>query len=98
MTSPSNTGLAALTVGPYTIQAAAAPAPVDPETACEFTTDTIKCVANNLDTSTDLLMTTLNGMTNEELLAIKWLTINQNAGIQGLCLILYKLYVIVHKL
>jgi hypothetical protein len=87
LTNPSNTGLAAHTVGPYTIQAAAVPAPVDLETACEFTTDTIKCVANNLDTSTDLLMTTLNGMTNEELLAIKWLTINPNAVIPASSLV-----------
>ena len=83
LTSPSNTGLAPFTVGPYTVKDAPVVDPNQPETACDITGDKIKCVANNMATSTSLLMSSLDSMTNEELLAVKWLIIDQNTGIDS---------------
>ena len=51
------------------------------EEPCVFTVDTIHCEANNLDTSTALLKSTLDNMSLAELGAITWLSINQNVGI-----------------
>ena len=90
MTSPGNTGLADFTVGPYTVLEAVIPEPdatAPPEEACTFAADRIHCVANNLDTSTDMLLAALDAMTIEELGAVQWLSINQNAGLEGMMFI-----------
>merc|ERR1712176_245925 len=83
LTNPSNTGLADYTVGPYTVvQSTVDPgATAPPEEPCVFSFDSIHCVANNLDTSTDLLQSTLDSMNLTELGSITWLSINQNVGI-----------------
>ena len=83
LTQPGSTGLADYTVGPYTIVKSNADpdATAAPEEPCSFTTDAIHCVANNMDTSTDLLMGALDAMNLTELGDIKWLAINQNTGI-----------------
>ena len=83
LTSPSNTGLAPFTVGPYTVKDAPVVDPDQQELACDITGDKIKCVANNMATSTSLLMSSLDAMTNDELLAVKWLIIDQNTGIDS---------------
>ena len=92
MTSPNNTGLADFTVGPYNVLEAVIPEPdatAPPEEPCVYTTTTIHCVANNLDTSTTLLNAALDAMTLEELGQITWLSINQNTGLEG---IVYRLH------
>ena len=83
LTQPGNTGLADFEAGPYSVvQSSVDPdATAPPEEPCVFTTETIHCTANNMDTSTQLLMGSLDAMNLTELGAIKWLAINQNVGI-----------------
>jgi len=87
LTSPDSTGLADFTLGPYTVVEAVIPDPEatsPPEEPCVYTTTSISCVANNLDTSTTLLNAALDAMTLEELGQITWLSINQNTGLEGI--------------
>ena len=83
LTQPNSTGLADFTVGPYSIVKSNAnpDATPPPEEPCSFAADSIQCVANHMDTSTDLLNSALDAMNLTELGGITWLSINQNVGI-----------------
>jgi len=96
LTQPNSTGLADFTVGPYSIVKSNAnpDATPPPEEPCSFAADAIQCVANHMDTSTDLLNSALDAMNLTELGGITWLSINQNVGINpdDLVPIMAKLY------